>query len=120
MIAKLVRQFGNVSVVEDSLDSKLKLIPSLYAEGVALGEDFQVTSDVLMRGIEYAIDWSILFPDGIHIKSETLQKSFYAQGIFTLEDVNMNPNLVVSAINSVLKLTAVEIVRKSKEILGGE
>jgi hypothetical protein len=49
-----------------------------------------------------------------------LQKSFYAQGIFTLEDVNMNPNLVVSAINSIVKLTAVEIVRKSKEILGGD
>ena len=120
MITNLVRQFGKVSVVVDPLDSKLKLIPSVYAKDVKLGEDFQVSPDVLRKGIEYAIDWSVLFPNGIHISPETLQKSFYAQGIFTLEDVNMNPNLVVSAINSVLKLTAVEIVKKSKEILGGE
>lgn len=120
MIVKLVRQFGNISVVEDPLDSKLKLISSTYVEGVKLGDDFQVSADVIRKGIEYAIDWSILFPDGIHITSESLQKSFYAQGIFTLEDVNMNPNLVVSAINSIVKLTAVEIVRKSKEILGGD
>ena len=116
---EFVRQFPKVSIVKNSI-GELKLIPSRYTEGKRIGNDMEIPTDVLARGIEYGIDWNLVFPEGLTIGPEELKKCFYSQGIFTIEDLQKDPNIVLAAINSILKLTAVEIIKKAKDTLGGE
>lgn len=113
---KFIQQYGNVSIV--SLRDELKLVSSQHTTGIRPGSFVKISDDVLDAGISYGIDWSIVFPDGIRIESDQLQKCFYSQGIFTIEDMKNNPNVVVAAINSVLKLTAINIIKQAKETLG--
>jgi hypothetical protein len=115
---KFIQQHGNISIVSTS--DELRLVPARYTFGIKPGEEVKIPDDVLKQGIEYGIDWSIVFPKGLSIKSEEIKKSFYAQGIFTLEDLKRNPNIVMAAINSILKITAIEIIKKAKDALGGE
>jgi hypothetical protein len=115
-MVRYVQKFGNVAVV--NVDDDLKLIQSVYVT-VAIGEEFSIPTEILFRGVDYGIDWTVIYPTGLHIEPDNIQKSFYAHGIFTIEDITKDPNRVIAAINSILKLTAIKIISDTKEMLGG-
>ena len=65
------------------------------------------------------LDWSIIIPEGITISAQDIQSALYARGIFTIEDIEKNPNGFANAVSSVVHKAAANLFRKVHEVVGG-
>lgn len=114
---KVISLVGKIASVR--YGDKTFVISRSYVEGAKVGQSLQVPIEAISTGTEHGIDWKVIIPDGIVISPEDVQNALYAQGIFTLEDIDKNPNGVASAVGSVVRKTAAELFKTVHKVIGG-
>jgi hypothetical protein len=117
MQAKVLLISGNSVVV--TIGGKSLIISKTSAMQAKIGSVVDVSEEDILTGTEYGLDWDIILPDGICVNSQIIQNALYAYGLFTLEDLKRNPNQVVAAVSSMLKLTTIELIKSAENALGG-
>jgi len=117
MKAKVISISGNSVVV--ILGGKSLIISKTAAMQAKIGSEIDISEKDILTGTEYGLDWDIVLPDGICVNSQEVQKALYAYGLFTLEDLKSHPNQVVAAVSSMLKVTAIELIKSAAQALGG-
>ena len=114
---KVISLSGKSAVVR--FDSRTYVISRNYVTDSRLGDNIDIDPEAIATGTEHGIDWSLIYPDGITISSEELQSALYAQGIFTLEDIERNPNGVVNAVGSFIRKISAELYKTVHNMIGG-
>lgn len=114
---KVISLTGKSAVVR--FDSRTYVVSRSYVTGSRPGDNIDIDPEAIATGTEHGIDWSLIYPDGITLSPEELQSALYAQGIFTLEDIEHNPNGVVNAVGSITRKISAELYKTVHNILGG-
>jgi hypothetical protein len=113
-ILSLVGKAATVRVAD-----KTYIIAKSYVDNARVGSKTLIPVEAISTGTEHGIDWSVIIPEGITITPEEIQSALYSQGIFTIEDVEHNPNGIVSAVGSLVRKTSANLYKKVHEIIGG-
>ncbi|MFA5036566.1 MAG: hypothetical protein WC479_05265 [Candidatus Izemoplasmatales bacterium] len=114
---KIISITGKAAVVR--IGDKTYIIARSYIGNTKVGHKVLIPIEAISTGTEHGIDWSVIIPDGITITPEEIQSALYSQGIFTIEDVEHNPNGVVNAVGSLIRKTSANLYKKVHEIIGG-
>lgn len=114
---KVLSTSGQVAVIRHG--DKTLLISKSYVQNVKAGQNTTVPAHAISTGTEYGIDWSVIFPEGITISPEEIQSALYSHGIFTVEDIEKNPNGVVIAMNSLMKKVSINLYKTVRTVIGG-
>jgi hypothetical protein len=114
---KVISLSGKSAVVR--FDSRTYVVSRSYVTGSRPGDNIDIDPEAIATGTEHGIDWSLIYPDGITLSPEELQSALYAQGIFTIEDMERNPNGVASAIGAITRKTSANLYKTVHEIIGG-
>jgi hypothetical protein len=100
-------------------EDKTLIISKHYIKDTKSGGKVDVPLSAISTSTEYGIDWSIIIPEGITISAQDIQSALYARGIFTIEDIEKNPNGFANAVSSVVHKAAANLFRKVHEVVGG-
>jgi hypothetical protein len=114
---KVLSTSGQVAVIRHG--DKTLLISKSYVQNTKVGQKVMVPAHAISTGTEYGIDWSIIFPEGITISAEEIQSALYSYGIFTIEDIEKNPNGVVIAMSSLMKKISIGLYKTVHTVIGG-
>lgn len=114
---KIISFSGNSAVVR--YNAKTYIISRSYVHGAKVGQNVTLQYEAISTGTEQSLDWSIIIPKGITISPEEIQNVLYSRGIFTLEDMDSNPNEVANAIGSLTRGIAAEIFKTVHTVIGG-
>lgn len=120
MIAKVLKRSGNVAVVS-YLDERGmvqgRIISIDRITDAKIGHQLDVPVDAISNGIEYGIDWTIVFPDHV-VSLVDLQQSMRNHGVWTEADMLSMPKEMVSAINAMSAAIYAKMIRYAQEALG--
>ena len=119
MFVKVLKVSGNSLVVQAGGIATIISKPEDIKKP-RIGEQIEISETDYLTGTEYGLDWDIIFPEGLIISSQDLQRSLYAHGLFTLEDLKRNPNVLASAISHVIRLSASSLIKSAEQALGGQ
>lgn len=114
---KVLSLSGQVAVIRHG--DKTLLISKSYVQNTKVGQNVLVPALAISTGTEYGIDWSVIFPEGITLTPEEIQSALYSHGIFTIEDIEKNPNGVVIAMNSLMRKISVDLYKTVHKVIGG-
>lgn len=122
MLTKLILVRGRSAVVQYEDEDGVNQAVVVDSEVVAshrVGALQGISEDVVLDGTPYGIDWSIPYPDGIVIPPGDIQNIMYSHGIYTIEDLIKNSNVLVQAINALIRLTSAKVMTQVKDSVGG-
>ncbi|MFA5035658.1 MAG: hypothetical protein WC479_00575 [Candidatus Izemoplasmatales bacterium] len=117
LTVKIISLTGKIAVVR--YDNKTYIVARDYVTGSRPGMNVNILPEAISTGTEHGIDWKLIYPDGITISPEELQSALYAQGIFTIEDMERNPNGVASVIGAITRKTSANLYKTVHDIIGG-
>ena len=79
-----------------------------------ISADEKVEEDILSDGAPYGVEWEkVEFPE---ITSADLARSLRRSGIWTVEDLRLNPNLAISAIKSIYRVDLAALNKFAKAL----
>ena len=79
-----------------------------------ISADEKVEEDILSDGAPYGVEWEkVEFPE---ITSADLARSLRRSGIWTVEDLRLNPNLAISAIKSIYRVDLAALNKFAKSL----
>ena len=114
---KVISLVGKVAAIR--FGDKTFIISRHYVKDTKVGQLVLIPAAAISTGTEYGIDWKLIIPEGIVITSEEVQSALYGQGIFTIEDMERNPNGVASAIGAITRKTSANLYKTVHDIIGG-
>jgi hypothetical protein len=113
---ELIQQKGSVAIIKYEDDYGVKQCGIIDSNHVR-GKTFDVANKVVETATPYGIDWDVVYPNGLVINASDIQEALYGLGIYTLDDIRKNTNGVISAINSILRMTNAKLMNHARTTL---
>ena len=120
MECKVVIIRGNAVVVSyrDSSGTVRTRLMSGTITDAKVGQVIDISDEQLSTGTDYGLDWDIIMPGGFCISANELHNALADRGIYTIEDMQARSNLVVDAVNVLVKRMQVKIYKEVNKIGG--
>ena len=115
MKCKIIKQSGNAAVVSQRDSETGMMVATIISVSdlpVAwkVGQEVEISKDVMDTGTEYGIDWRILLdPDTVLQK---LMNALRDRGIWTEQDIRSNSRLVIEAIVSMAGVLYTDMIKE--------
>ena len=113
---ELIKRKGSVAIVKFQ-DAKGVTQCGIIDVDLVKGKTFEVFNKVVETATPYGVDWSIVYPHGLVVEADAIQEALYGLGIYTIDDVRRNTNGVISAINSILRITNAKLLDHARKTL---
>ena len=120
MKAKLIKKSGLSAIImyrnnDGFLNAAIIDSKDLPTERTSI--EFEISDKILSTSTPYGVDWTVVFPDGIVIQPVDIQEVLYSNGIIAMIDIIHNTVAVISAINSLTRLTSARILKMIRETM---
>lgn len=123
MKARILKFEGHVALLDyvdkNSVRHAVVVDISAVPHDAKPGGEIDVSKKVLESGTDYGIDWDIIFPKGIAVRTELLTEALYARGVFSLEDLKQNPQAFHDAMAQVTRSLSKKVLQTVENVLGG-
>ena len=98
-----------------------RILPAHVTHGYRIGDQIEISRDVLEEGIEYGqeLDFEILLGGPLIIDPKDIRDAMRAHGIWTPSDLELKAKEVHAAIQSVVSMVQGRLVKEMRHVLGG-
>lgn len=79
----------------------------------------KMVCDLAEQGIPYGVPWGLLAQQLPPIDGQVLQTELRRQGVWTVDDLKLNRNAVISAIQQTVGLSVNQLLRQAEAYLQG-